>query len=59
MGHYDEQYEEMYERQRVAKESNLKTKKEKLVEKGYTLKEINTFIDMAKILLPYNTTEYL
>ena len=32
MGHYGEQYEEMYERQRVAKESNLKTKKEKLVE---------------------------
>ena len=40
MGHYDEQYEEMYERQRVAKESSLKTKKERLVEKGYTLIDI-------------------
>ena len=48
MGHYDEQYEEMYDRQCKAKQNMEQERVQKLVSKGYSSKEITSFLDMAK-----------
>lgn len=48
MGHYDEEYEEMYDRHYKAKQNREQERVQKLVSKGYSYKEVTSFLDMAK-----------
>lgn len=48
MGHYDDQYEEMYERQHKAKVARKEEIIERLIKRGYPEYEVRSFVDMCE-----------